>query len=274
MQQTQVPRVIIEYQEFLSKFPSLQDLAKSSKAEVIQSWSGLGYNRRALLLHKFAQEVVEKYQGIIPSNKEKLAELPGIGPYTCGSVLSFAYNLPEPAIDVNVRRIYMRYFHGQDQGLPMGKKEENILFELIKSTIPVNKSSQLHNALMDFGSLVCLRDAPMCAQCPLQATCTFFPLYKDSPKQVLFVMEKKQEQGKKEGTRFIPNRIYRGRILELTRKKQETKLTLKELGKKVKKDYTSKDQHWLLDLCARLQKEGFLDYTLTENFITLTLANS
>ncbi|MDP3734699.1 MAG: A/G-specific adenine glycosylase, partial [Nanoarchaeota archaeon] len=85
LQQTQVPRVIEKFTEFIDLFPTLQDLATASTADVIEAWSGLGYNRRALLLHTFAQEVCEKYDGEIPQNKEELSVLPGMGPYTTGA---------------------------------------------------------------------------------------------------------------------------------------------------------------------------------------------
>ncbi len=272
LQQTQVPRVIEKFQEFITLFPTIQDLAKASKAEIIRSWSGLGYNRRALLLHAFAQEVVEKYRGVIPDSVEILRTLPGIGPYTAGALASFAYNKPEPAIDVNVRRISMRFFRGKDQGLPMGKREEQELYRLIKSVIPEGKSAAFHNALMDFGSVVCTRDAPSCSQCPLQKNCHFFPLYSTKKEKSLFVMEKKEEKGVFEKGRFIPNRIFRGRMVELVRKNEGNEIEIRELGKSVKKDYVEKDEKWLLELCTQLQNEGLISLLRTKERIKISLA--
>src|SRR3989344_778504 len=271
LQQTQVPRVVEKFKEFLGRFPTFQDLAKASTAEVIESWSGLGYNRRALLLHKFAQEVCEKHDGEIPQRKEQLQELPGIGPYTTGAILSFAYNLPEPAIDVNVRRIYLRFFQGKDQGLPMGKKEEQELYQLAKRSIPENKSKDFHSALMDFGSSVCTRNNPSCNQCPLQKSCTFFPLYKNDKENSLFVMERKKEQGITENGKHIPNRIFRGRIVEFARKNKEKELLIEELGKVIKKDYKIQDEEWLLSLLKKLQEDGLLNYLINGTNITLSL---
>jgi len=271
LQQTQVPRVIEKFKEFLEKFPTIQALAKASKAEVIDSWSGLGYNRRALLLHRFAQEVCEKYGGDIPKNREELSELPGMGPYTTGAILSFAYNLPEPAIDVNVRRIYLRFFQGKDQGLPMSKKEEQELFALAKQTIPENRSKDFHNALMDFGSLACTRNTPSCLNCSLQPSCAFFPLYKDQKDKVLFVMEKRKESGVMEDGKYIPNRIFRGRIVELARKNQRKEIFVQDLGKTVKKDYKNDEEAWLLSLLEKLQQDGLLDYIVKDERIILSL---
>ena len=271
LQQTQVPRVMEKFKEFMEKFPTLQDLAKASKAELIEAWSGLGYNRRALLLHTFAQDVRDKYNGIIPRSKEQLQELPGMGPYTAGAILSFAYNLPEPAIDVNVRRIYLRLFQGKDQGLPMSKKEEAELYQLAKQTIPERKSAEFHGALMDFGSLVCTRNAPSCSSCPLQKDCAFFPLYKSNKEKALFVMEKRKEPGINENGKQIPNRIFRGRIVEFVRNNQGREISIADLGKTIKKDYRNKEEDWLLTLCKKLQDDGLLEYVIDEQKIILSL---
>ncbi len=272
LQQTQVSRVIIKFKEFLDKFPTLAHLAQASPAEVIRAWSGLGYNRRALLLRAFAAEVMENHHGKIPSSRAELLKLPGIGDYTAGALLSFAYNLPEPAIDVNVRRIYQRYFHGRDQGLPLGKDEEKKLYGLAASTIPFGKSAEFHNALMDFGSMVCTRDAPHCHKCPLRLSCHFFPLYQHKKEKVLFVMEKKSEPGVYEGDKFIPNRIFRGRIVEFVRNDAGKECTIHRFGKRIKSDYTTYDKLWLLSLCQKLHEEGLITYTVTGNKLTVHLA--
>lgn len=271
LQQTQVSRVIEKYNEFLTQFPTIQDLAKASKAEVIQAWSGMGYNRRALLLHQFAQAVVNNYSGKIPQTKEELLKLPGIGNYTAGAILSFAYNQPEPAIDVNIRRIYMRYFQRKDQGLPMGNEAETELYIVIKNTIPPHKSAEFHNALMDFGSLICQRDNPQCKACPLQKSCQFYPLYKTKKEKVLFVMEKKTEKGVSENGKFIPNRIFRGKIVEFVRKNQGKELGIWELGKAIKKDYHDKEGEWLLELCGKLREEGLIGYIIKKEKIKIQL---
>ncbi len=269
LQQTQVPRVIEKFKEFLEKFPTIQDLARASNAEVIQAWSGMGYNRRALLLHQFARKIVENYDGVIPFQSEALRKLPGIGPYTAGSIASFAFNQPEPAIDVNVRRIYHRFFYGKDQGSPGASSDEKELYALVKKTIPEGHSRDLHNALMDFGSLVCTRDAPRCGECLLQKSCRFAPLYSTKKEKALFVMEKKKEKGVYENERYIPNRIFRGRIVEFVRKNDGKCFAVTDFGEVIKKDYTKTEQKWLLELCQKLKDEGLLDYSLKGNTITL-----
>ncbi len=270
LQQTQVSRVIEKYVEFLSLFPTLKDLAEASRADVIKAWSGLGYNRRALLLHRFAQAVMEKYKGEIPSSPSELRTLPGIGSYTAGSIVAFAFNHPEPALDVNVRRIFSRFFHGADKGLPGTSAEEKELSTLVRSSIPTGKSSIFHNALMDFGSLVCTRDNPSCSSCPLVSSCRFAPLYKEHQGKVLCVMEKKQEPGKMEGGKHIPNRIFRGRIVEFARNNEGT-ILFAAFGKAIKKDYGDADRKWLEGLCQTLQDDGLLVVAVERGSITLKL---
>ncbi len=271
LQQTQVPRVIEKFKEFMTQFPTIFDLAKASTGQVIHAWSGLGYNRRALLLHRFAQEVVANYNGIIPDSAAQLIKLPGIGPYTAGAIASFAYNQPEPAIDVNVRRIYLRFFQGKDQGLPMGMKEEQELYNLAKSTIPKGKSAEFHNALMDFGSLICTRDAPLCGQCPLQKSCHFFPLYMKKKEKALFVVEKREEKGVVEDGKFIPNRIFRGRMVEFVRKNEGKEILIEEFGRVIKKDYARKEEKWLRELLEKLKNEKLIQYEIQRQNIIVSL---
>lgn len=273
LQQTQVSRVIEKFQEFITLFPTLQDLANASKADVIHSWSGLGYNRRALLLHQFAKEVIKKHDGKIPNKPGALISLPGIGPYASGSIASFAFNEPAPAIDVNVRRMYHRYFDARDQGTPGSKSQEQHLYKLVKSTIPPNQSANFHGALMDFASAVCTRKNPSCQECPLQSSCQFAPLYHTHKEKALFLKEKKVEPGITELDKYIPNRIFRGRIVEWTRNNQNTQVAITSLGKQIKKDYTSKDQEWLIKLLKKLQKDSLITYQKQNESIKIALAN-
>lgn len=272
LQQTQVLRVKEKFKEFRAKFPTIQDLASASKAEVISTWSGMGYNRRALLLHRFAQVIVQEHNGTIPDTVAELLKLPGIGPYTAGAIASFAYNRPEPAVDVNVRRIYQRYFKGIDRGLPMGIADEKQLYALVKSTIPNHKSRDFHNALMDFGSLICTRDEPECNDCPLQKTCTFFPIFRKDKANALFHTKKRKEPGVNENGRFIPNRIFRGRIVEFTRRNDGKPVTVSALGMSIKSDYSAHDKDWLLSICAKLQHDGLIAYSLQGSTLHLFLA--
>ena len=213
----------------------------------------------------------EKYNGTIPQSSQELIMLSGIGPYTSGSIASFAFNKPEPAIDVNVRRIYMRYFHGKDQGTPMDQQKERELYELVKKTIPYKKSCDFHNALMDFGSLLCERKKPLCSECPLTGSCSFYPLYKNEGEMVLHTLEKKKENGVLEEGKHVPNRIFRGRIVEFVRKNENREVTVTTLGRAIKKDYSPQEKKWVLMLLQNLENDGLLTVTKKKTRIQVQL---
>tara|TARA_Y100000310_G_scaffold247779_1_gene253477 strand:- start:548 stop:1318 length:771 start_codon:yes stop_codon:yes gene_type:complete len=144
LQQTQVDRVIPKYEAWLQAFPSLKTLAIASKEEVLQLWSGLGYNNRALRLQQLAQLLKDKP---FPQTEEELLALPGIGPYTARAILAFAFNKEVPVVDTNIRRVLIHELKLQEN---ISEKE---LEEVALQQIPQGKSRLWHNALMDYGSL-------------------------------------------------------------------------------------------------------------------------
>lgn len=149
LQQTQVSRVEPKYRAFLSLFPTVQKLSDASLKEVLASWQGLGYNRRAKMLHACAQEVHQKYGGIFPKTFESLVALPGIGPYTASALLAFAYNKPIVLIETNVRSVYLHhFFHGLTE-IP----DKDIL-PLIEATLPSKDFRTWYWALMDYGTSI------------------------------------------------------------------------------------------------------------------------
>mgnify|MGYP000379499777 FL=1 len=119
LQQTRVDTVIAYYQKWLEAFPTIADLAAAGEQDVLKRWEGLGYYSRARSLHRAARIVVRDYGGELPSDPDALAKLPGIGPYTAGSISSIAFGNPVPAIDGNVRRVYSRLF---DLSAPLRSK--------------------------------------------------------------------------------------------------------------------------------------------------------
>ena len=142
LQQTQAARVVPYYERFLQRFPDPPTCAGAPAAEVLRLWSGLGYNRRALALHRAAAAIA------IEGWPEDLEALPGVGPYTAAAVASFAFGAPLLAVDTNVRRVLAR------TGLRVGAR-----------------TPTLNQALMELGATVCTARAPRCAACPLQADC-------------------------------------------------------------------------------------------------------
>lgn len=148
LQQTQVDRVIPKYEAFLKHFPTIWDLAEAPTGRVLELWSGLGYNSRAIRLQEAAKVICKRYDGQVPKNRDALLDLPGIGPYTANAILSFAHNLPYPCIDTNIRRIILH-----ELKLPEKTSAEH-LYAIAESLIPEGKSREWHNALMDYGSSI------------------------------------------------------------------------------------------------------------------------
>ena len=173
LQQTQVDRVIPKYQEFLQKYPTLEALANAPVEEVRQTWYPLGYNVRPLRLHGIAREAVEKYGGKIPDDPEALQSLKGIGRYTAGAVLSFAFGREAPILDTNVRRVLHRVFIGGGDAKRYGVQKD--LWELSEALIPAGKVYDFNQALMDFGATVCTARKPVCLVCPMHDICKAFP---------------------------------------------------------------------------------------------------
>jgi A/G-specific adenine glycosylase len=173
LQQTQVERVIPKYEEFLRKYPTVEALADAPVEEVRQTWYPLGYNIRPVRLHSIAREAMEKYGGKIPDDPEALQSLKGIGRYTAGAVLSFAFGREAPILDTNVRRVLHRVFIGQGDAKGYGVQKD--LWKLSEELIPAGKAYDFNQALMDFGATVCTARKPVCLLCPMQDICKAFP---------------------------------------------------------------------------------------------------
>jgi A/G-specific adenine glycosylase len=173
LQQTQVDRVIPKYEEFLQKYPTLDALANAPVEEVRKTWYPLGYNIRPLRLHSIAREAVEKYGGRIPDDPDALQSLKGIGRYTVGAVLSFAFGHEAPILDTNVRRLLHRVFIGEGDAKRYSVQKD--LWELSEALIPSGKGYEFNQALMDFGATVCTARKPVCLVCPLNDVCKAFP---------------------------------------------------------------------------------------------------
>lgn len=147
LQQTQVHRVIPKYREFLRNFPTVQILAKASLADVLGVWQGLGYNRRAKYVHECAQAVVSLYRGRFPTEYRELLSLPGIGRYTAGAVLAFAYNKAFPIIETNIRTVYLHHYMPNATDV-----SDQVLMLYIERTLDVKNVRTWYAALMDYGS--------------------------------------------------------------------------------------------------------------------------
>ncbi|MSR68103.1 hypothetical protein EXS65_04780, partial [Candidatus Peribacteria bacterium] len=221
LQQTQVSRVIILYKNFIQTFPLTKHLAKATNREVLIAWKGLGYNSRALRLRDAAKTIVEKFHGKFPHDSEHLQSISGIGHYTAGAIRNFAFDLPTACIDTNVRRILHRCFVGpeaSDGAFKVPDKKllvllEDVMAEAIESGW---KARDFYAALMDFGSLVCTKNNPKWNLMPFKMR----PIFKAYGKTPVADFSKKSLQGKKRepgrevAGKFIPNRIFRGRVID------------------------------------------------------------
>jgi A/G-specific adenine glycosylase len=149
LQQTQVPRVIPKFEIFIKAFPSFEALAEAPLSDVLQVWSGLGYNRRAKFLRQAAQIVAEQYSGNLPHERADLVALAGIGFHTAGAVMAYAYNEPAVFIETNIRTVFIHHFFPDRE-----KVEDSELLPLIEASIPEGRAREWYWALMDYGTYI------------------------------------------------------------------------------------------------------------------------
>lgn len=147
LQQTQVDRVLPKYNAFITKWGSTRRLAAAPLGDVLKAWQGLGYNRRAKMLHECAKRVVAEYDGTFPESKTELEALPGIGPYTAGAVMAFAYNKPVVMIETNIRTVYLHHFFNDQTDV-----DDKEIINLVEKTVDAKNSREWYWALMDYGA--------------------------------------------------------------------------------------------------------------------------
>ncbi len=147
LQQTQVDRVIPKHKEFLKRFPSFRVLANAKTADVIRTWQGLGYNRRALNLKKAAEVVCKKYGEKLPHDHDVLISLPGVGSYTAGALLAFIWNEPMVFIETNIRTVFIRHFFQKKKNVSDADIENKII-----ETLDEKNPREWYWALMDYGA--------------------------------------------------------------------------------------------------------------------------
>ncbi len=173
LQQTQVDRVIPKYHEFLKRYPTVHTLARARRSELRRVWYPLGYNVRPLRLKQIAQRTVRDHDGKIPDSYDGLLAMDGIGRYTAGAVLSFAFERDAPILDTNVARLLSRYFRVH-AARAKGKRLRR-LWRLAEQVIPKGKGYDINQAMMDFGATICTARAPACPTCALRRACRSFP---------------------------------------------------------------------------------------------------
>ena len=240
-QQTQLDRVVDAWDDFLDRWPTVDDLAAAPRGDVVSFWSGhsLGYNNRAKYLHEAAGQIVDDYDGEFPETPAELQELMGVGPYTANAVASFAFNNGDAVVDTNVKRVLYRAFDVPD---------DDAEFERVASDLmPEGDSRVWNNAIMELGGVACEK-TPRCdvAGCPWREWCHAYETgdftAPDVPTQPSF-----------EGSR----RQFRGRVIETLGEYDD--LPLSELGPRIRVDYGGDTgREWLRDLVADLADDGLV----------------
>ncbi|HWQ99307.1 MAG TPA: A/G-specific adenine glycosylase [Candidatus Methylomirabilis sp.] len=253
LQQTQVSRVIPFYTRWITRFPSWTSLARAKTVALIDAWTGLGYNRRALQLREAARRVIT--QGRVPMSVDAWRALPGVGPYTAAAVHAFSRHARVVAIDTNVRRVAGRVFLGVAYPtICDDPRLERTLERVVPNTDAV---WMLPQAFMDLGAAVCTPTSPDCAACPLRNACRAAPKFLNGragtkPRTI--------STERRHANKRYPDRIYRGRILRAVRDRGTH--GLRSLGATIDDTFVPRnDGRWLSAMIDRLVKDGLLEKT-------------
>ncbi len=206
LQQTQVARVLPRYRDFLDRFPTPQACADAAPGEVVRRWDGLGYNRRALNLHRAAVVIVDEYGGRLPDDLEALLALPGVGPYTARAVLAFAFERDHGVVDTNAARVLARAVAGRR----LGPREAQALAD---AQVPAGAAWAWNQAMLDLGATVCTKRSPRCERCPLQPACAWFSAGLAEPDPAVGSAGVSTPQARFEGS----DRQGRGRLVQALR---------------------------------------------------------
>lgn len=250
LQQTQVDRVIPLFERFMGNFLDWEALAGARQADVVKAWKGLGYNNRAVRLHAIAKTVMERHEGELPKDLDVLLGLKGIGPYTARAILAFAFDKRVLAPDTNVRRVLTRYFKGPKTD-PKAFNEK--WWKRWEEDVPKKGGNETNQALMDLGARFCTARKPSCEACPLKTTCKSYP-------RILKMEElpKMKHARKEKLVDGLPNRIYRGRLLEELRKKAIRMSEMDSVGRRIRPAYSEEERDWLERVAHGLERDGLV----------------
>ncbi|MCU0412235.1 MAG: A/G-specific adenine glycosylase [Bacteroidetes bacterium] len=251
LQQTQVSRVLQKYPDFLRRFPTLQRLAASSPADVIRAWQGMGYNNRALNLHRLARLAAERYHGRLPGTPDDLIGLPGIGRYTANAVACFAFGASVATVDTNVRRVLSRVFPARLNADP---------WLVAERVLPKRSAYDWNQGLMELGALICTAKDPACGECPLVVHCP-------SAHRIVPALRVKSTERTR---RSVPDRIYRGRVVEVLRSSRRS-VSIISLRKSVIPDLASSERKWFAQILDRLERDGMIRVTRKNGDLRVSL---
>ncbi len=206
LQQTQVSRVIPVWTAFLRRFPTPAACATAQQSEVVTAWRGMGYNRRAVNLHRCAIAITEQHGGQLPTSLRELQALPGIGPYTARAVLVFAFEQPVGVVDVNAARVHARLKGHALTNAEVQRRADD--------ATPPTEPWRWNQAVLDLGATVCTKRAPKCGECPLTAECGWRAIGYVAPDPV----ENSAGIPKRQSTFEGSDRQGRGRLVDALRR--------------------------------------------------------
>ena len=169
LQQTQVATVLPFYARFLQSFPSVKVLAKADERSLLNHWEGLGYYRRARSMHLAAKQIVEIHDGKFPETFREVMDLPGIGRYTAGAILSIACDQRLPILEGNTQRVFSRWISMRSP--PRDTAPSRLLWEVAEAMLPRKQPGNFNQAAMELGALICTPKNPRCDQCPIRRQC-------------------------------------------------------------------------------------------------------
>lgn len=250
LQQTQVNRGLVFYARWLETFPDWKALADASNAEVIAAWSGLGYNRRALMLRDIARTIIEHGE---PKTEAGWQTLKGIGPYTAAAISAFALHQRTIPVDTNIRRVLGRLLLGK----PFSQlSDDDKIRRAADDFIPRRgKFYDVPQAIFDLATAICTK-TPDCAVCPLRAVCPSAKKFLSGRVRIPKAAVKKAVESKHRDKPH-PDRIYRGRILKLAQ--THPGISLNEVGPHIDPKFNAKkDAAWLAAMIGRLEKDAMV----------------
>jgi A/G-specific adenine glycosylase len=256
LQQTQVDRVVPIFERFVAAWPDFEALAAASQADVVRAWKGLGYNSRAVRLHRLARAVCESHGGALPSDEATLLTLPGIGPYTARAIAAFAFDADVAAIDTNVRRIVHRTQLGLEWPPLAGAAA---LDALAAGLVPHGRGYAFNSALMDLGATLCTARAPKCLLCPLAASCAAAPI--DAASLAERAASHARPRSPQERLRFEQTTRYvRGRVIDRLRDlPADERISLLDLHAQLASELPHHDASSLETVLAGLERDGVVE---------------
>lgn len=254
LQQTQVDRVIPKFEAFIAAFPDVRALARAAVADVIRAWQGLGYNSRAIRLSDVARAVVDRYDGVIPSDPHALQQLPGVGPYTAAAIAAFAFDRDVAAMDTNVRRVVHRLVFGME--FPPAV-DGAALYGEARKLLPEGSAHDWNSAMMDLGATICTARAPKCLVCPLRDDCAAAPIDGNRLESARALHAKKPSQ------KTVPfertTRFARGRIIDALRALPPgNRISLLDLHGQLQARLPDRSYEDLEGIVAMLERDGLL----------------